>query len=265
MGCYHDEDRRILKHKTNLDDNTPSRCKAYCDKRYHDEGQGYKYFGVESGGECFCGNRNGVGKGETPDDCNEDCPGDSTKRCGDDWRINIYEIPENPAKYQVPGATYVGCYHDDSDNRILPNKTTSIHENNPLKCAGYCRDWKYFGVQSGDECWCGNDLLGESESSAQIGKGEKPDDCNEACPGNSKRRCGDSWRMNIYELSRSSDKYQVAAQISGCSDEEGRKINTEKQCKEACRTLGLAFSAGSWGHSPGCFFVNDNKKMPLEQ
>ena len=53
------------------------------------------FYGVEYSNECFCGN-------EFPSDdllismseCDMDCAGDSSQKCGGDWAINIRETTQ---------------------------------------------------------------------------------------------------------------------------------------------------------------------------
>ena len=55
-------------------------------------------------------------------------------------------------------------------------------------------DYKYFGVQDGDGCFCGNDDSGFIPA---------PDmECNRPCSGNQIEVCGAAWRLNVYALSR---------------------------------------------------------------
>jgi len=85
-NCFIDNSERILDPKTlviNIN-MTPNVCNEICEK------SNYKYFGVEFGVECFCGNewpssKLKVGMSE----CNMNCGGDEKQKCGASWRINI--------------------------------------------------------------------------------------------------------------------------------------------------------------------------------
>merc|ERR1711970_1110623 len=57
--------------------------------------------------------------------------------------------------------------------------------------ADYCsgQGYSYFGVQFRHECFCGNTAPPRS----RLATG-----CNYACPGNNRRTCGGTWRMNVY-------------------------------------------------------------------
>ncbi len=62
-------------------------CAAYCITSL-----GYTFFGVEYGGECYCGNEFATGSVAAPaGDCNMSCPGDATKMCGAGNRLSVYQ------------------------------------------------------------------------------------------------------------------------------------------------------------------------------
>jgi hypothetical protein len=53
----------------------------------------YTYFGVEYGGECYCGNDFSVGSVSAPDtDCYFVCPGDNFEYCGAGNRLSAYVL-----------------------------------------------------------------------------------------------------------------------------------------------------------------------------
>merc|ERR1711998_673899 len=58
-------------------------------------------------------------------------------------------VPKPPAKKPM---AFIGCFKDKS-NRDLP-----VHKKNGSKasCASQCKNYKYFGRQYTEECWCGN-------------------------------------------------------------------------------------------------------------
>merc|ERR1719317_1170984 len=123
-------------------------------------------------------------------------------------------------------------------------------------CLGVCRNYRYFGVESGDECFCGDELYGVDGN--EIGLGKRDDsECTTRCSGES-GFCGDHWKMNLYKISPFSDDYQVAGHTSGCTSMEGSQITSGDDCEAACNSLGVEFSSGSWSHSPGCFYYDGN-------
>ena len=60
-------------------------CVTYCDTK------GFKFAATEYGNECFCGNTL-VGSTKTAiTDCNMNCEGDATQKCGGPKRMTLYE------------------------------------------------------------------------------------------------------------------------------------------------------------------------------
>ena len=62
-------------------------------------------------------------------------------------------------------------------------------------CKEYCRDqgWEIAGVESNDECFCGNEDLTDLTYSDSF--------CDRTCPGNTAQICGGHWALNAYTLS----------------------------------------------------------------
>jgi len=69
---------------------------------------------------------------------------------------------------------YKDCYTDavNGGSRILGNNELDNSLMTVELCAGYCKDYRYFGVEYGYQCFCGNDIL----SPGVVATG-----CNEAC------------------------------------------------------------------------------------
>lgn len=89
------------------------------------------------------------------------------------------------------GFKYQGCYTDDTDNRSLTGKVVHDDKMTLQKCAAACRDYQWFGVESGTQCFCGASLA----STAQ----KRPDtECNTKCRGSRCQICGDDNRLNVY-------------------------------------------------------------------
>eukprot|EP01125_Pyxidicula_operculata_P003314 TRINITY_DN1390_c0_g2_i3.p1 TRINITY_DN1390_c0_g2~~TRINITY_DN1390_c0_g2_i3.p1 ORF type:complete len:1797 (+),score=397.91 TRINITY_DN1390_c0_g2_i3:489-5879(+) len=64
---------------------TPLACHAAC--------AGYRYFALQQGSSCFCGNENPFKFGVANEsDCNITCTGDSTEICGGVLRNSVYEV-----------------------------------------------------------------------------------------------------------------------------------------------------------------------------
>ncbi|PSK50339.1 Kremen protein 1 [Elsinoe australis] len=78
---------------------TLENCASYCN--------GYKYFGVEFGAECYCGSFLGDGSVVTADtDCSMTCPGNSRELCGAGNRLTVYQLDSSaPVSTITQGST----------------------------------------------------------------------------------------------------------------------------------------------------------------
>jgi len=84
-GCFRDKGKRDLPFRLNNGGN-PKKCFELAVRA------GYKYAGLQYGGECWAGNS--VGKyGQTKDkECNMPCKVDHKRTCGASWRNNVYKL-----------------------------------------------------------------------------------------------------------------------------------------------------------------------------
>ena len=102
----------------------------------------------------------------------------------------------------VPGSAYLGCYEDFPPGSMLRDDDNNFHDTNtPAKCANFCKDYKYFGVEYGFECYCGNVL--------HHNKKKDEGDCKKKCSGDNSQTCGAFYRINVYEI-RSSKGMLIA-------------------------------------------------------
>ena len=77
---------------------------------------------------------------------------------------------------------------------MIQNHLGWYNTNNNLLCSrAACQDFlRYYGLQNGDECHCGDndsDFLPADQYQ-----------CNMPCSGNCDETCGGSWRMNVYKI-----------------------------------------------------------------
>lgn len=89
VGCFVDNSgARFLRDYTpNLgNSNSPDACISACSAK------GYGYAGVEYGAECYCGDQLWNVQAKDESECNVmNCPGDSSKKCGNGNRIMLYQ------------------------------------------------------------------------------------------------------------------------------------------------------------------------------
>ena len=76
--------------------------------------------------------------------------------------------------YSISGISAIlKCWNWFTSIKIIPNQ-----------------DYKYFGLQNGDSCYCGND---DSHFLPVA-----PEECDHPCSGNGNENCGSSWRLSVY-------------------------------------------------------------------
>jgi hypothetical protein len=188
-GCMTDStsDRTFTAKAQGNANNTYESCSTFCN--------GYMYFGVEYGAECYCGNALPLSAIPHPDsECNMPCAGNSKQVCGAGGRLTVFEsltlfpVPANPV---IPGYTYQGCMADSVQSRVLGDTFLYAHNMTVPMCSQFCSGKKYFGVEYGDQCYCG-DVLGDAGGK----KGDR--ECAMGCPGDQSSFCGAGDRIGVW-------------------------------------------------------------------
>ncbi|EXJ87033.1 hypothetical protein A1O3_03990 [Capronia epimyces CBS 606.96] len=206
LGCYTEGSQsRALSVPVNAN-NTVAGCLQAC--------QGYLYSGVEYGGQCFCGNSLSTGAVTTQAlDCSMTCNSNQTEYCGGPSRLNMYLYGNGSLPSSTPGSgtqnapapgptapttpatignfSYVSCYTEAATGRALTSFALADNSINIQTCASNCTQYRYFGVEYGRECYCGN-ALGAGSVPATDGR------CNMACSGNSSLVCGGPNGLTLY-------------------------------------------------------------------
>ena len=194
LGCFVDQGARALPDAVlSTDDMTAQKCQTHC--------AGYNYFGVEYGRECWCGNAAPTVTAPATD-CNMPCSGDNTKICGAGNRLNVWGAPGTATtttttttalvnKATVGNFKYKSCWSDGLDIRALADNVLRADTTTVESCAAFCKDYKYFGVEYGSQCYCGNTLGGAAAAEAE---------CNMPCAADSTEKCGGPVRLNVYAL-----------------------------------------------------------------
>ncbi|KAM7203183.1 WSC domain containing protein, partial [Naviculisporaceae sp. PSN 640] len=192
-GCYTEAQHgRALTGSAFFDDQlTAEKCATAC--------SGYKYFGLEYGRECYCGNTLNQGSVETAAaECSFSCPGNAAQTCGAGNRLTLYTrtddvpVPTLPSTYRA-----LGCHAEPtSGGRALSALVTRADDMTIQKCAEICHasNFPVFGVEYYTECYCGNGLAPGSAPAPEI-------ECSFPCAGNPDEVCGGDWRINVYEFS----------------------------------------------------------------
>ncbi|PAA82585.1 hypothetical protein BOX15_Mlig003751g3, partial [Macrostomum lignano] len=123
--------------------------------------------------------------------------------------------------------SYLGCYKDNPSTRDLnglsgvskiggfsvhhPSGSVYLSMMSHKLCSSICSigSFSYFGVQYGDECYCGNSFGSHGLASEA--------DCSMDCPGNAVQKCGGSNRNSVFSLSypvSDNNTYTVVKQSS---------------------------------------------------
>jgi len=122
----------------------------------------YKLFGLEYGGECWCGDTFGTGAVVAPaTDCNMPCGGNHAEVCGSGNRLSVYSTtPVVVVPVHAPAVnnyTWTGCFTEGNGTRALTSGTDIDYAGMTVQtCAAFCYPNPAFGVEYGGECYCGN-------------------------------------------------------------------------------------------------------------
>jgi hypothetical protein len=188
LGCWYEGTRgRALPLQYIAPDMTVAKCAAYC--------AAYAFYGLEYADECYCGNAiiNGAYQTEASA-CDTPCGGNSSQVCGGNNLLSIYQsnVPGGaggPAPYTYAA---VGCYAEPAQGRALQRVIASTQQT--LEgCFGTCSNgqFAYAGLETGQECWCGNAL---NPAATPVAASY----CDMPCPGNSSQICGGPLALSLY-------------------------------------------------------------------
>lgn len=88
--------------------------------------------------------------------------------------------------------SFVGCWTEGTGSRALAGAAYTNNTAMTLEsCAAFCSNFKYFGTEYGQECYCGN-TLSSSSAAAPLA------DCSMTCSGNPLEYCGAGNRLELY-------------------------------------------------------------------
>ncbi|PAA70473.1 hypothetical protein BOX15_Mlig000253g1 [Macrostomum lignano] len=185
IGCFVDGRRRDLPTLAGKGSMTVGRCYGLCKKK------GFRFFGVQIGKQCWCGNHYGRYGRRDKRECRYQCRGDKTTYCGGAWRNNVYATGVVVAS-KAAGVKYVGCFKDNR-YRDLPVVYTANYKTTKAYCFRYCRakGYRYFGLQNGNACTCGNTV-------GRYGKAKSKDCARSTCKGDKRSKCGGPWRNSVF-------------------------------------------------------------------
>lgn len=220
LGCYHEPaTSRALANQLSVSSQTVDTCLAAAALG------GYTYAGLEYGGECWVGTSLDTGAAQVNlTTCAMTCNNNGSEYCGGSLLLNVYQFNATAAVSSAMSSTmststisgastvttskttttaahttkptvgnwvYQGCYTEGSTGRALAGLSQTNNNMTYEECADYCASYAYFGVEYGDQCYCGNYLATGSNKTAET-------DCSTYCAGDASEFCGAGNRLNVY-------------------------------------------------------------------
>lgn len=107
--------------------------------------------------------------------------------------------------------SHLGCYTESSNGRALRGQETRDTTGMTVdKCSDFCVGFRYFGVEYGEECYCGNTLGAGSALTT-------PEKCDMECKGNKFQTCGAGRLLNMYQANAAGGSSSAASPPSTIS------------------------------------------------
>ncbi|CAN0069455.1 unnamed protein product, partial [Ectocarpus sp. 6 AP-2014] len=259
LGCYEDDPEDRIMDNLALSDSsmTTELCELTC--------VGSTYFATQYRQECWCGSADAdyAQHGESTG-CTYACSGDSAQTCGGFNAANVYRYPDDSTPSPTPSPSQegpypaLGCYADDSEDRIMDELVLSDSSMTTELCELTCEGSTYFATQYGRECWCGSadaDYTVHGEST----------DCTYPCSGDADQTCGGFDAANVYRYPDDSTPSPTPSPTTfvalGCygDDREDRIMDelvlsdssmTTELCELTC--LGSTYFATQYGSECWC-------------
>ncbi|KAF1966416.1 WSC-domain-containing protein, partial [Bimuria novae-zelandiae CBS 107.79] len=158
------------------------------------------------GRECFCDHEITSAKVDDSE-CAAPCTGQANEVCGGSERLTVYKPPVYSPKTN-PGDgstfTYLGCYPDSVENRLLPVEPMDGPDVTIPKCVHECRNagfisnsthTAYAGVEYGQKCFCGINTVLPDPAPGSL---PAVTGCDIPCKGDGNELCGGANHLNIY-------------------------------------------------------------------
>ena len=123
---------------------------------------------------------------------------DAAKRKAETWRAKSFEYDEDNSTLALTPALnsdgYMGCFVDEliPMHRDLSGLFSHGPRGSVTSCKMYCRDYFYFGLQFGNECYCGNEFGSHGRAPEE--------ECNKPCLKDSRQMCGGTLRNSVYRV-----------------------------------------------------------------
>ena len=161
------------------------------------------------------------------------------------------------------GATYLGCFYDSGDDRLLSGPATGTQSMTIEYCHSYCSSQGYniFGVEDGSQCFCGNETTGSTPSPS--------DGCDYLCDGDLTEICGGFDPISLYNFASTTDT--LGAAYLGCFHDDGgdrllvgHLLSSDNMTIEICHTYCQGQNYDMFGveDATQCFCGNETTRAP---
>ena len=155
--------------------------------------------------------------------CTLACKGNSKQICGGSGAISLYNntiyTPRIEAVVQVPNQAaqyiYKGCYSEGTTGRALGATsgtnggayTLDVSTTSLETCAALCysKGYSWMGTEYASQCYCNNNGI---VNGAVLSSGGD-NDCSMACKGNATENCGNSGKLQAYQLKTGSARLRM--------------------------------------------------------
>ncbi|XP_078597027.1 uncharacterized protein LOC144873497 isoform X2 [Branchiostoma floridae x Branchiostoma japonicum] len=254
-GCYVDTNPRKFPNAAEFGNNQQSTasCVSRC------KSKGFAYAGTQYSNECFCGTEQNflnIGQPRPNSECNKACSGNPREKCGGTWRMSVYKIPAE--------SVYKGCYVDTNPRKFPNAAEFGNNQQSTASCVSRCKSkgFAYAGTQYSNECFCGTE-----QNFLNIGQPRPNSECNKACSGNPREKCGGTWRMSVYKIPAESvykgcyvdtrtRKFPNAAEFDNNQQSTAR-------CVSRCKSKGFAYAGTQY--SDECFCGTEQNFLNIGQ
>jgi len=256
MGCYSNPGNPALglmgqqTYSYTSDSMTSAICIAAC------KGRNSSWAATFSGNTCYCGTNFIYGTGGFTESnlCTVKCRGNSSETCGDNYRMNVYNITAASANANgaLHPAGWQGCYAEGSGHYALANHSWSSSAMTPMTCINGCNElgYAYAGLENGQFCFCGSQFQG--------GQSLPESSCSNPCSGNSSAVCGGQSTLDLYSMAAATVSLTSLPEVKlgnymGCFVDSGSttaltdysyqtSTMTVPTCLQACTEFGYNYA-----------------------
>ncbi|EMC97704.1 hypothetical protein BAUCODRAFT_463088 [Baudoinia panamericana UAMH 10762] len=183
-------------------------CADFC--AAGNNGFGFQYYGTEFGNQCFCGNEITNTSAQltatttpTNQTCQMRCYGAEPEICGGPSAVSLYNNTAYVPPVVKPSiGKYVsqGCLVDPNGpgGRAIQGNDTRSADMTIEKCIKFCLGsyYHYAGIEYAAECYCGNEILPETQTGGHLAQCNITDMMR--CAGNVYEYCGGPGFMDLY-------------------------------------------------------------------